>query len=59
MRNFAIRERLRLQFRGEFFDFTNTPAFGNPVTNIQAANAGRILSAGESRDVQLALKLMF
>ncbi len=59
MRNFAIRERLRLQFRGEFFNATNSPAFGNPVTNIQAATAGQILSAGEPRDVQVALKLIF
>ncbi len=59
MRNFPIRERLRLQFRGEFFNATNTPAFGNPVTNIQAATAGQILSAGEPRDVQVALKLIF
>jgi hypothetical protein len=59
MRNFAIRDRLRLQFRGEFFNITNTPAFGNPITNIQAANAGQILSAGEPRDVQFGLKLIF
>lgn len=59
MRNFRLRERTTLQFRGEFFNFTNTPAFGGPVTNIQASNAGRITSAGEPRDVQLALKLLF
>jgi hypothetical protein len=59
MRDFAIKERLRLQLRGEFFNVTNTPAFGNPVTNIQASNAGQILSAGEPRDVQAGLKLIF
>jgi hypothetical protein len=48
-----------LQFRGEFFNLTNTPAFGLPVTNIQSTTAGQILSAGEPRDVQLALKLVF
>ncbi len=49
----------RLQFRGEFFDFTNTPHFGNPVTNIQSSTAGKILSAGAPRSVQLSLKLLF
>jgi hypothetical protein len=59
VRNFPMHERARLQFRGEFFNFTNTPAFGNPVGNIQAANAGQILSAGEPRSIQLALKLIW
>ena len=59
VRNFAVRETLRLQFRSEFFNLTNTPAFGGPVTNIQAATVGRVLSAGEPRDIQFALKLSF
>jgi hypothetical protein len=58
-RNFPLRERLRLQFRGEFFNLTNTPPFGGPVTNIQAGNVGQILSAGEPRSIQLALKLIW
>ena len=59
VRNFPLHERARLQFRGEFFNFTNTPAFGSPVANIQAGNAGQILSAGEPRSIQLALKLIW
>ena len=58
-RNFPIREQIRLQFRAEFFNFTNTAAFGAPVGNIQAGNVGQILSAGEPRDIQLALKLIW
>lgn len=59
MRNFALRERASLQFRAEFFNSTNTPAFGAPVSNIQSATVGQILSAGEPRDIQFALKLSF
>jgi hypothetical protein len=59
LRNFRFHERANLQFRAEFFNFTNTPAFGTPVSNIQSATVGRILSAGEPRDVQFALKLSF
>lgn len=58
-RNFPIKEALRLQFRGEFSNFTNTPAFGAPVANIQAGNAGQVLSAGDPRSIQLALKLIW
>jgi hypothetical protein len=59
LRNFRFHEQANLQFRAEFFNFTNTPAFATPVANIQSATVGRILSAGEPRDVQLALKLSF
>ena len=52
-------EQARLQFRGEFFNFTNTAPFGLPVTNIQSAAAGKILSAGAPRIVQVSLKLYF
>jgi hypothetical protein len=59
MRNFRFKERGNVQFRAEFFNFTNTPAFGAPTSNIQSSSVGRILSAGEPRDVQLALKIQF
>ncbi len=35
-RNFQITERLRLQFRAEAFNATNTPHFANPSNNIDA-----------------------
>ena len=59
LRRFKLGERASLQFRAEFFNFTNTPAFGAPVSNIQSATVGQILSAGEPRDIQFALKLSF
>ncbi|MSV29923.1 MAG: TonB-dependent receptor [Bryobacterales bacterium] len=59
LKNQNVADRFQVQFRAEFFNFTNTPAFGAPVSNIQAANAGQILSAGEPRSIQLALKVVF
>jgi hypothetical protein len=61
-KNFAIRERYKLQLRGEFFNFTNTPTFGNPNGNIAAGDFGVIRSLATNvspRRVQLALKFTF
>lgn len=57
-KDFAIESGV-LQFRAEFFNFTNTPAFGGPQTAINTPTVGRIFSAGEPRDIQFALKYIF
>jgi hypothetical protein len=49
----------RLQFRGEIFNFTNTPPFGLPDAGIQDATAGQVFTAGNPRVAQIALKLLF
>ena len=59
LRRFKLGERVGVQFRAEFFNFTNTPAFGAPTSNIQSATVGQILTAGEPHDIQFALKLTF
>jgi len=62
MKNFRIRERIKLQFRAESFNFTNTPTFGNPAANIDAGNFGTVSSFAANsrpREFQLALKLSF
>jgi hypothetical protein len=60
-RSFRITEASSLDFRGEFFNLTNTPKFGQPVNDFAAGPAFGLItsSAGNPRIVQLALKYRF
>jgi hypothetical protein len=60
-RSFAFTERHVLDFRAEFFNFTNTPKFGNPINDFAAGPAfGAITSTvGNPRIIQFALKYRF
>jgi len=59
MKNFRIRENLKLQFRSEFFNLFNHTNFENPTNSLASANFGQILSAYASREIQLGLKLLW
>ncbi|HWB83294.1 MAG TPA: carboxypeptidase regulatory-like domain-containing protein [Bryobacteraceae bacterium] len=52
-------ERVRLQFRAEFFNVTNRVNFNNPNITQSAGGFGSITSATDPRIGQLALKLAF
>ncbi|MBI3693315.1 MAG: hypothetical protein HY238_00535 [Acidobacteria bacterium] len=54
-----LRERRRLQFRSEFFNFFNQVNLNNPNSTLNSANFGRILSAGQARVIQFGLKYGF
>lgn len=60
-KSLLITEDVRLQFRAESFNLTNTPWFGNPNKTLSSAAFGVVMptQANDSRNVQLALRLMW
>ena len=60
IKNAHLYERINLQFRAEWFNFTNTPRFDLPNTNIGTTTAGFVTAqANRPKTLQLALKLVF
>lgn len=58
-KQFPIKERLRLQLRGEFFNLTNTPIFSSPNRSVQSSAFGELAGAQGERQGQIALRLSF
>ncbi len=68
-KHFQVTEKVRLQFRAEFFNAFNTPQFNNPNgarVRVGTGAFGRITRAGSEptlqrtqRQIQMALKLFF
>jgi len=56
---FRVDEERYFQLRGEFFNASNTPAFGAPAGQLGLAAFGLINSAADARIVQLAAKFYF
>jgi hypothetical protein len=59
-KNFAITERIGMQFRAEIFNVTNRVNFGNPNGDLNSTSFGKISGlAGDSLQAQFGLKVSF
>ncbi len=56
----SIREGMKLQIRGEFFNFTNTPRFALPDTSFGSTQFGQVTGTLNSpRHTQIGLRFQF
>ena len=59
-RQFSFTERVRMEFRFEMFNATNTPVWAVPVTSLENSNFGKVTHAANvPRQLQFGLKLYF
>jgi hypothetical protein len=60
-KSFTIWERVKMEFRAESFNLTNTPMFGNPNTTPTSSSFGVVTESqsNDPRNLQLALRLSF
>jgi len=59
-KEFAIREGMKLQVRGEFFNFTNTPRFNVPNTSFGDSAFGQVTTTlGSPRHMQVGVRFEF
>ena len=59
-KEFHIKERMSVQVRGEFFNFTNTPRFAAPNTSVDSGSFGTVTSTANSpRHTQFGVRFQF
>jgi hypothetical protein len=56
---FLRRESSKVQFRADIFNLFNNVPFSNPNSSSASSVFGKVTSAGNAREVQLALRLEF
>jgi hypothetical protein len=62
MKDFAVRERFKLEFRGDFFNLLNHPQFTNASFQTNALNTTPGIAAtrfSSARELQLAVRITF
>jgi hypothetical protein len=59
VRTFPIKERLKLQFRAEFYNLPNTSHFNGPDNNVNDGTFMQITSSYGERNIRFALRLSF
>jgi hypothetical protein len=59
VRSFRVQQMHRIEARVEAFNAFNWFRWGNPIANLSDQNFGRILSAGDPRIMQFAVKYQF
>ncbi len=60
LKDITFTDRVKGQFRAEFFNMTNHFNWGNPAKNISTTGTvGKISSGGDPRQIQFGLKLLF
>jgi hypothetical protein len=57
----TVRENMRVQFRVEAFNATNSPQFGVPGTGLTSTSSGvvTLTQTNDPRNIQLSLRVMF
>lgn len=58
-KDFRLTERIRTDFRAEFFDFPNHLSYTTIGTTVGASNFGRVTAATDPRTVEFALRVSF
>jgi Carboxypeptidase regulatory-like domain len=59
LKDFQIREPMRIQFRAELFNAFNQVNFGRPTTAVNSGAFGRLRSASDGRIIQFGLKFLW
>ena len=58
-KTFQVNERVRVEFRAEVFNVSNTTPLNDPNTSFGSAAFGSITSAGNPRVFEFAVKIHF